>query len=185
MPVKAVALDRFTPSFADCMFEGRDCLLLRSGRTRHVENFFLDDGAVQVVHAVTERDLSKRQPHAHPVSGQMVDVVQVNAADGKIAKLFKRRSWFYVREHGGLRLESKGNEPGKPAGFVLQLAELPQMIDALLERFDMSVEHGARAAAAHLMPRPVDVEPFLSSFFPAANLVPHNGIENFRATACD
>jgi hypothetical protein len=49
----------------------------------------------------------------------------------------------------------------------------------------MSVEHGARAAAAHLMPRPVDVEPFLGSFFPAANLVAHNRIENFRAAARD
>ena len=119
MLVKAVALDRFAPSFADYMFKGRDGLLLRSGRTRHVENFFLDDGTVQIVHAVTERDLSKRQPHAHPVSGQMVDVIQVNAADGKIAKLLKRGSWFYVCEYRRLRLESKGNKPGKPAGFIL------------------------------------------------------------------
>ncbi len=94
------------------MFESCDGLLLRSRRTRHVENFFLDDGAVQIVHTVTERDLSERQSHAHPVSGEMIDVVQVNAADGKIAKLLKRGSWFYVREHRGLRLESKGNEPG-------------------------------------------------------------------------
>jgi hypothetical protein len=43
----------------------------------------------------------------------MVDVIQVNAADGKIAKLLKRGSWFYVREHGGLRLESKRERTGK------------------------------------------------------------------------
>jgi hypothetical protein len=30
-----------------------------------VENFFLDDGAVQIVHTVTERDLGERQPHVH------------------------------------------------------------------------------------------------------------------------
>jgi len=185
MAVKAVALNRFTPSFPDCMFEGCDGLLLRSRRTRHVENFFLDDSAVQIVYAVTERDLSQRQSHAHPISGKMLDVVQVNAADGKIAKLLKRGSWLYVREHGGLRFESKGNEPGKTAGLVLQLAQLAQMIDALGQRFNVSVEHGARAAAAHLMPRPMDVEPFLGGFFPAANLVPHSGIENFRAAARD
>ena len=150
-----------------------------------MENFFLDDGAVQIVHTVTERDLSERQSHAHPVSGEMLDVVQVNAANRQIAKLLKRGSWFYVRKYSGLRFESKGNEPGKPAGFVLQFAELSQMIDALRKRFDMPVEHGACAAAAHLMPRPVDVEPFLGSFFPTANLVPHNGIENFRAAPCD
>ena len=185
MPVKAVALDRFTPSFPDCMFEGCDGLLLRSRRTRHVEDFLLDDGAVQIVYAVTERNLSQRQSHAHPISGEMLDVVQVNAANRQIAKLLKRRSCFYVRKHGGLRFESKGNEPGKPAGFILQLAQLAQMIDPLGQRFDVSVEHGARAAAAHSMPRPMDVEPFLGSFFPAANLVPHNGIENFRAAPRD
>jgi len=59
------------------------------------------------------------------------------------------------------------------------------MIDALSKCFDVSVEHRARATAAHSMPRPVDVEPFRGSFFPAANLVPHNGIENFRAAARD
>src|SRR6266571_9422484 len=185
MPVKAVALNRFTPSFPDCMFECRDGLLLRSRRTRHVENFFFDDSAVQIVHAVTERDLSERQSHAHPISGKMLDVVQVNAANRQIAKLLKRGSGFYVRKDSCLRFESKGNEPGKTAGLILQLAQLAQMIDALSKRFDVSVEHCARAAAAHSMPRPMDVEPFLGSFFPAANLVPHNGIENFRAAARD
>ena len=185
MLVKAVALNRLTSSFPNCMFEGRNGLLLRSRRTRHVENFFLDDGAVQIVYAVTERDLSERQSHAHPVSGQMVDVVQVNAANRQIAKLLKRGSWFYVRKYSGLRFESKGNEPGKPAGFVLQFAESTQMIDPLGQRFNVSVEHGARAAASHSMPRPMDVEPFLGSFFPPADLVPHNGIKNFRAAPRD
>ena len=119
MAVKAVALNRFTPGFPDCMFEGRDGLLLWSRRSRHVENFFLDDGAVQIVHTVTERDLGERQPHAHPVSCEMVDVIQVNAADGEIAKLLKRRSWFYVREHSGLRFESKRNKTGESSGLIL------------------------------------------------------------------
>ena len=160
-------------------------MLLQGRRTRHVENFFLDNGAVQIVHPVTERDLSQRQSHAHPISGKMLDVVQVNAAYRKTAKLLKRGSRFYVREHSCLRFESKGNEPGKTAGLILQPAELAQMIDALSKCFDVSVEHRARAAAAHSMPRPVDVEPFLGSFFPAANLISDNGIENLRAAASD
>jgi len=185
MPVKTVTLNRFTACFPDRMFEGRHGLLLRGRRTRHVKNLFLDNGAVQIVHPVTERDLSQRQSHAHPISGKMFDVVQINAANRQIAKLLKRGGRFYVREDGCLRFESKGNEPGKTAGFILQPAELAQMIDALSKCFDVSVEHRARAAAAHSMPRPVDVEPLLGSFFPAANLVPHNGIENLRAAARD
>src|SRR6266700_2920048 len=110
MPVKAIALNGFSPGFPDCMFEPCDGLLLRSGRTRHVENFFLNDGAVQVVHTVTEGNLRERQPHAHPISGEVVDVIEINAADGKIAKLLKRRRGFHVREDSRLRLESKRNE---------------------------------------------------------------------------
>ena len=59
------------------------------------------------------------------------------------------------------------------------------MVDAMSKRFDMSVEHGASAAAAHTMPGSVDVEPFLGRFFPPANLIAHNRIENFRAAARD
>jgi len=119
MPVKAIALNGFPPSFPDCMFERCDGLLLRSGRTRHVENFFLNDGAVQVVHTVTERNLRERQPHAHPISGEMVDVIEINAADSQIAELLKRGRGFHVREDSRLRFESKRNEAGKPASFIL------------------------------------------------------------------
>src|SRR5437899_13100498 len=119
MPVKAIALNGFAPSFPDCMFERCDSLLLRSGRTRHVENSFLNDGAVQVVHTVTERNLSQRQSHAYPISGEMVDVIEINAADRQIAELLKRGRGFHVREDSCLRFESKRNEPGKPASFIL------------------------------------------------------------------
>ena len=119
MAVKAVALNRFTPSFPDCMFEGCDGLLLRSRRTRHVENFFLDDSAVQIVYAVTERDLSQRQSHAHPISGEMIDVIEINPADSKIAKLLKCRGRFDVCEHRGLRFEGERDKPGEPVGLIL------------------------------------------------------------------
>ena len=185
MPVKAIALNGFTPSLPDCMFERCDGLLLRSGRTRHMENFFFDDGAVQIIHTVTEGNLRERQPHAHPISGEMVDVIEINTTDGQIAELLKRGSGFHVREDSRLRLESKRNEPGKTAGFILQLTELAQMIDAVCKGFDMSVKHGASAAATHSMPGSVNVEPFLGRFFPPANLVTHNRIENFRAAARD
>ena len=119
MPVKAIALNRFTPSFPDCMFERCNGLLLRSGRTRHVEDFFLNNGAVQIVHTVTERNLRKRQPHTYPISGEVVDVIEINAAYRQIAELLKRGRGFYVREDSCLRFKSKRNEASKPASFIL------------------------------------------------------------------
>ena len=119
MPIKAIALNGFSPGFPDCMFEPCDGLLLRSGCTRHVENFFLNDGAVQVVHTVTEGDLCQRQPHTHPISGEVVDVIEINATDRQIAELLKRGRGFHVREDSCLRFERKRNEAGKPASFIL------------------------------------------------------------------
>src|SRR5438094_8069497 len=119
MPIKAIALNGFTASCTACMFEPCYGLLLRRGRTRHVEDFFLDDGAVQVVHTVTEGDLRQRQPHTHPISGEVVDVIEINATDRQIAELLKRGRGFYVREDSCLRFKSKRNEASKPASFSL------------------------------------------------------------------
>src|SRR5437773_4987228 len=113
----------------------------------------------------------------------MVDVIQINAADGEITKLLKRRHAFYVREHRGLRFEGKRDKTGKATGLVLQLAELAQMIDAMSRRFDVPVEHGTRATAAHFVPGAMNIEPFGSGFFPTANCVTDDRIENLRATA--
>src|SRR5437667_7109386 len=107
----------------------------------------------------------------------MVEIVQKNSAHRKIAKLFKCRGALDVSEDAvGLgRLESKRDEAGKSAGLILQFAKLAEVIRALSQRFDMTVEHGARAATAHGMPHAMDVEPFSGSFFAAADLIAHDG----------
>ncbi len=183
MPVKAITLDRLATGFTDRMFERRRGLLLWSGGASHVKDFFLQDGAVQIIHAVAERHLSERQSQAHPIGRKMVDVIEVNATDGQITKLLNRRSRLYVREHGRLRFESKWNKPGEATGLILQLAQLVQMIDAMRERLDVPVKHGAGASATHFVPGPVDVEPFGSGFLAATDFIAHNRIENFRAAA--
>ena len=113
----------------------------------------------------------------------MVDVIEINPANGEIAKLLDRRGAFDMSKHCCLRLESERNKTTKAAGFILKLTQLPQMIDPLLKRFDVAVEHGTGAAAAHPMPNPMDIEPFFGGFLAAANLFPHFGIKNFGAAA--
>src|SRR5947209_4537197 len=49
----------------------------------------------------------------------------------------------------------------------------------------MAIQHRAGAAAAHLMPDPVDLEPLLCGFFAATDPVTHTGVKNFRAAAGD
>src|SRR6266511_2247396 len=183
MTVKAVALDRLAASFPNGMFERGHALLLGSCCPCHMENFFFQNCAVQIIDAVAEGDLCQRQAKTDPVSRQMVDIIQVNAANGEVAKLLKRGDAFDVGENRSLRLEGKRHKAGKATCLVLQLAELAQMIDAMSRRLDVSVEHGTSAAATHFVPGAMDIAPFSSGFFPTANCVANGRIENPRDTA--
>src|SRR5438874_12287815 len=59
------------------------------------------------------------------------------------------------------------------------------MIDTLLESLDVTIKHGASAAATHAMPNSVNIKPLLGRFFAAANPVSDCGIKNFGASASD
>ena len=151
MPVMTIALDRLPASFADRVLERGDTLLLRRRGTGHMEDFLLQDCAVQIVHTIAQRDLREGQSQADPISRQVLDVVEVNPAHREVAQLLKRRGALYVgKDPVGLRrLERKRNKPGKPAGLILQLTQLAQMISPMSKRFDVTVKHGARASATH------------------------------------
>src|SRR5437879_2180329 len=88
-----------------------------------------------------------------------------------------------MRELVVLRLEGKGNERGETARLVLQFPETAQMIDPVRHSFDMTIQHGAGAALAHLVPDAMHFKPFLRAFLAPANLVADGRIKNFRATA--
>ena len=91
-----VALDRLATSFADGVFKRGDRLLLRRGGAGHVENFFLQDCSVEIVHTVTQRNLRKRQSEADPIRRQVVNVVEVNTAHREIAQLLECGGPIYV-----------------------------------------------------------------------------------------
>ena len=123
MPVMTVSLDRLAASFADGVFKRGDGLLLRRRGAGHVENFFLQDCSMEIVHTVAQRDLRERQSETDPIRRQVVDVVEVDTAYREIAQLFERRGAFDVsKDSVGLRrLERKRNKSGEPAAFILQL----------------------------------------------------------------
>src|SRR4029077_11121796 len=175
MPVMTVALDSLAASFADSVFKRGDSLLLRRGGAGHVENFFLQDRPVEIVYTVAQRDLRERQSEADPIRRQVVNVVQINTAHREIAQLLECGGALDVGKYsvGLRRLERKRNKPSEPAGFILELPQLPQMISSMSKRFDGSEKHRACAAAAHRMPGAMHVEPFGSGFLAAADLVAH------------
>ena len=88
-------------------------------------------------------------------------------------------------ENCRLGLEREGDEAGEPMRFILKLAKLPEVIDALLERFDMTVEHRGRAASSHVVPDAVHIQPFGRALLPSAKLVAHISVENLSPTASE
>ncbi len=82
-----------------------------------------------------------------------------------------------------LRDKSERNKPGKAPGFILKFAKLTQMIDAMFNRFDVPEKHRAGAPTTHLVPDPMDFLPFFRRFFPPADLVADDRIENLCAAA--
>src|SRR5437762_4516530 len=187
MPVMTVALDRLATTFADGVFKRGDSLLLRRGGSGHVENFFLQHCSMEVVPTVAQRDLGERQSEANPIRCQVLEIIEVNRAYCEIAQLLECGSALDVGKNSvGLRwLERKRNKPGEPAGLILQLPQLAQVISPMSKRFDVSIKHRACAAAAHRMPVAMHVEPFSGGFLSAADLVAHDRIKNLGATPGD
>ena len=96
---------------------------------------------MEIVDAVAQRDLRERQSEADPIRRQVVDVVEVNTAHREIAQLLKCGGALDVGKYSvGLRgLECKRNKSSEPAGFILQLPQLAQMISPMSKRLDVSV----------------------------------------------
>src|SRR5207302_9908660 len=120
MSIMTVALDRFAAGFADGVLKRCDGLLLRGRRTGHVENFFFQNCAVQIVDPVTERDLRQWQADAHPIGGDVVDVIEIDTANGEITKLFDGRGGVDVGQDRRLWLKRKRNADGKNASLTLK-----------------------------------------------------------------
>ena len=168
---------------ADGVCEGLGVEALWGWGAGHVEYAFLGDGAVEVVGAVVEGDLGEGEAEADPVGGDVGDVVEVDAGNGDGAEIVGGGGAGEVGEGGVLGFEGEGDEGGEAGGFVLELAEAAEVVDAVLWGFEVAVEHGAGAAASDEVPEAVDVEPFFCGFFAAADLVADGGVEDFCAAA--
>lgn len=113
----------------------------------------------------------------------MIEVIQINPTDGQITKLIQTRSRLDVLQLGGLRDKSKWNKPGKAPCFVLQFAKLTQMVDAMFNGLDVPEKHRAGAPTTHPVPESMDFLPFFRRFFPPADLVTDDRIENLSTAA--
>ena len=152
-----------------------------------MEDFFFDDGAVEVIHAVGEGDLGEGESHADPVGGDVGNVVQVDASDGEVADFLEGGGAGDALEAGAsaVGFEGEGDESGEAVGFILELAQEAKVVDAVVGGFDVAMEHGAGAAPSELVPGAVDFGPFFGCFFALADLVTDFRVEDFCSAAGD
>ena len=137
---------------------------------------------MQIISAIVQGDLRQLQAQPDPVSGDVIEVVEVNPAHRDGAERVEAGRWRGDRNSVVLRLIRQGNESDKAARFILQLTQLPQMIDPVGDRFDVTVEHGAGAAPSHLVPGAVDLEVFPGRFLSSGDGRPDFLAKNLRAT---
>lgn len=181
--VEGIALDGGEAGFADGLDHVLFCLELGSGGSGHVEDMFFADGAVEVIGTEAEGDLGEFEAHSDPIGGDMGDIIEVEAADGEGAEGVGAGGGAADIELVIFGLVGEGDEAGEALGLVLQLAEVVEVIDAVFERFEVAVEHGAGATTAELVPLLVEVEPFLGGFFAAGDGFADFGAEDFGAAA--
>ena len=80
-------------------------------------------------------------------------------------------------------MEGQRNEGLKTAGFILQLAQLDQVIHAVFFGLDVTVEHGAVGVQPELMRDARTFQPLFAGHFVIADDAPHAVAKNFRAAA--
>src|SRR3954464_11581935 len=97
-----------------------------------MEYFFFNDGAVKIIRSITESHLGEFQSEPDPVGGDMVEIVEVDAADGNGAQGIKSGGGRGDRNFIVLGLIRQRHEAGETASFILQGAQLPQMIDPIV-----------------------------------------------------
>ena len=113
----------------------------------------------------------------------MVEIVEVKPCDGDRAQHVKPVRRMLDRDPVVVRLVRQRNEASEAAGFVLQLAQPPHMVDAIRKRLEVAEQHRASTPAAELVPHAVDVKVLLRRLLAARDPVANLLLKNLRTTA--
>jgi hypothetical protein len=181
--IERVSFDRFPACFSDQAVQVLDRDTLGSFGTSIVVNQLVDDRAIEVVCSETECRLSYLLAEHDPVSLDVVEVVEHQSRDSDGLQISHPAGLGDVIQAGVVRVKRERNKCLKSARFVLQFAELAEMIDAVLRLFDVSVKHRRIGSQPQLMRVPVNVDPGLRIRLVLADLRPDFLVEDLRTAA--
>src|SRR5579859_7437814 len=140
--IERVALDGHAACGADETLEFRARRELRSPCASVVVNFFFHHRAVQVVGAEAQSDLRDARRKHDPIRLDVVEIIEQQARHRNVAQVGVAAGLRNVRERRVFRVKRQWNEGHESVRFILKLAELEEMVNALFLGFHVAVKHG-------------------------------------------
>ncbi len=149
-----------------------------------IHNIFFDQDAPDVIGAELQADLTDFYSGSEPAGLNVIDVVEVEAADGESFQIIDGGGFLnFFAERRVVRSENPRNECGEAAGIFLNAANTLEMIDAMAQLFAAAEHHGGGRAQAQFVRGAVHIFPIVAGAFEARDFGADFVIENFGAAA--
>jgi len=152
--------------------------------TGGVDHVFFDQNAADIVGAELQTDLANFDSRRKPARLNVINVVEIEAADGQCFQIIDSRCLLDLFAPGGVfRREDPRNERGEAASVFLNAANAVEMIDAVLQFFAAAKHHRCRGAQAETMRGAMHVFPIVARALKSRDFGTDFVVENFRAAA--
>jgi hypothetical protein len=151
-----------------------------------IHNIFFDQNTADVVRTELQTDLADFYSGSEPAGLNVIDVVEIEAADGERFQIIDSGSFLnFFSEWRVVGRENPRNESGEAAGVFLNAANALEVIDAVAQLFAAAEHHGGSSTQAELVRGAMHIFPIIAGAFEARDLGADFIIKNFCAAAGD
>src|SRR5229473_6261475 len=148
------------------------------------DDVFFDEDATDVVGAELQTDLADFNSGRKPAGLDVVDVVEVEAADGQRFQIIDGSGFLhFFSKRGIFGGKHPRNEGGETAGIFLNAPQPFEMVDAMAQLFAAAEHHGGGGAQSQRMGHAVHFFPVITRALQTRNFRADFVVENFRAAA--
>ena len=149
-------------------------------------DIFLDQDAADVVSPELQADLAYLDPRREPARLDVVNVVEVNAADGQCLQIVDSGCFLnFPTERCIFCREYPRDECGEPAGLFLKLTNPFEMINAMAQLFTSTEHHLRGRSQDECMRRAMNLDPVVAGALQAGDASANFVVQNLRAASGD
>src|SRR5262245_24511383 len=147
------------------------------------DDVFLHHDGAEIVRAIFQSDLADLRPLRDPRALDVGNVVEKYAGQCLHAQVFGGTGRMIDFQDCVLWLKRPANERSKPAAGVLLVAQPLQVLDAILDRFDVAKHHRRTRFQSELVRHLHDLEPLVALAFERRDSLPDGIDQNLAAAA--